>query len=208
MDWLDNGDVDEPAATLTRMRVEADAHARPPVAAGGELVQKAAKGDTTRMRVQPRAHARELEFKSDADNTAHLRSCQSPKTCPWCHYLAFQKKWGMHFRMIDADKANAERRLDKKQRAISAMSWLGKAHGADGEVLLGCVACNALGVKALGNPLASFAVPAARLLQTSGKPHVLLRHTTCKLHVHAVAKFLGLEGGAPAFLQKPFVANG
>lgn len=209
MDWIVDDYMDEPAAMQTRMRVGVDAHARLPGAAGASGPESA-KASTrpesakegTCMRVQPDAHARQLDFKSDADNATHEGSCESKKTCPWCNYLAFQKKWGAHFRMLDEDKANGERRLDKKQRAIAAMSWLGKAHAADGEVLLGCVACNAIGVKALGNPLASFAVPAARLLQGNCKPHVLLRHATCKLHIHAVSKFLGLGGGAPALCLK------
>jgi hypothetical protein len=201
MEWLDEGDVQLVAAP-TRMRVAADAHARPS-AAGADGHETASD---TRIRVQPGAHARGLHFKNDADNAAHQRSCESTKTCPWCRYLAFQKKWGAHFRMLDEDKANGDPRLDRKQRAIATMSWLGKAHAADGEILLGCVACNALGAKALGNPLACFAAPAARLVAASCKPHVLLRHTRCKLHDQAVAKFLGVEGGASAS-SKPFLAK-
>jgi hypothetical protein len=196
MEWLDdlNDGGDHSGAggdeeATTRMRVKGDALARqegPP----GEVKAK------VRMRATSGALARrELAFKTEVEDRAHQKSCTS-KACPWCKYLTFQTKWGSHFRMLETDGTQRSGSLDKKQRAIASMSWLGKAHAPDGEVMLGCVACHALGAKALGNPLGCYLVPAARLIQSGGKPHVLLRHTTAKLHTHAVAKFLGLQGSA------------
>jgi hypothetical protein len=196
MDFDFFGDLNEDDGgdqATTRMRVKGDALARPVRA-------------TTRMRVPPGALARrELAFKTDLEDQAHERSCTNKKTCPWCKYLTFRKKWGSHFRMLDADDKQRARSLDKKQRAVAGMSWLGKAHASDGEVMLGCLACHALGAKALGNPLGCYLVPANRLIQSAGKPHVLQRHASSKLHTHAVAKFLGLQGGALMSSPKCFL---
>lgn len=199
MEWLDdlNGD---PAASgskddeaTTRLRVQRDALAR----------QEGTPEVEAKVRSSSGALARgALAFKTELEDRTHQRSCTS-KACPWCKYLTFQDKWGSHFLMLDTDGTQKARALDKKQRAIAKMSWLGKAHSPDGEIVLGCVACHALGTKALGNPLGCYLVPATRLIQCAGKPHVLLRHAGAKLHTHAVAKFVGLQGAScPKFVAR------
>jgi hypothetical protein len=95
-------------------------------------------------------------------------------------------------------------KLNDKQKTLASSMWLNHGYRGD-EVVLGCVVCHSLqDNRAMTNPFASYRYPASRLLEPSGRPHVLMRHAKTEVHCKAVAKFLDMDGvqGKPLFILR------
>ena len=145
------------------------------------------------MMGDPAAH---LHFKTAAEDAKHMKACKDME-CQWCRTTQFLGKFQTAFQVVEDGLMESPqyRCLNERDKALAGTMWLGKGHRGD-DVVLGCIVCRALqDPRMMTNALAGYVVPASRLFEATGKPHVFLRHSKTALHAKAVCKFLGMDAG-------------
>jgi hypothetical protein len=141
----------------------------------------------------------QLHFKTPAENAQHMMACTAEQ-CHWCRTMQFLERYKTAFQVVGDSLMNSpqHRGLNETGKVLANSMWLGSAHRGDGEIVLGCIPCRAMqDSRVATNPFASYQIPASRLFDATGRPHVLLRHAETTLHGKAVSKFLGIDTGAP-----------
>jgi len=136
----------------------------------------------------------QLSWKTPQERTAHAKTCND-RRCSWCMAERYLNKHKEVFPIVSEDHTKSVQfgMLNSKQKVLANGAWLKVGHRG-GAVVLGCVVCHSLkDIRIMTNPFASFTIPALRLKERSGRPHVLMKHALTDVHGKAVAQFLDIR---------------
>jgi len=146
-----------------------------------------------------------LHLLTPKEKASHKTECKN-KRCLCCKAANYLNKHQAGFQIVTEEQMGSAQysKLNDKQKTLANSMWLNHGYRGD-EVVLGCCVCHSLqDNRMMTNPFASYRYPASRLLEPSGRPHVLMRHAKTEVHCKAVAKFLDMDGaqGKPLFILR------
>ena len=135
-----------------------------------------------------------LCWKTPQEKTNHAETCKDRRCC-WCMAERYIQKHKDAFPVVGEDHIKSVQygMLSSKQKVLANGTWLKVGHRGEA-VVVGCVVCHSVkDMRIMTNPFASFNIPATRLQERTGRPHVLMKHASTDVHRKAVAQFLDIN---------------